>query len=561
MRIEDIEILLGSPLNDPDLVQRARDALEQYGPVRQGIENPAIDGMPLSCFFDSEYYSGNNPDVVAAGYHPYLHFLLHGIGEGRNPHPLIDLAFLRKQFPAMAQRPLTPEALADALDNLQLDPHCYFDTAHYESANPDVRDSGMSALRHYLRHGAEEGRLPHPRFDHARYIAAVQNAPRGFYEAFVHCVRHQPGAGGLDDAGNDASPTAGTPLAGPGGRMLAGDAPVGVQGWLDQIVDGVAYGWAHDTRQPFKRLDIEIVEDRRIVGRGPAMLYRNDLHEGGHGDGRCAFAIKLSKALFDGESHLLWARVGDGSGIALNGEHVHASPAASPAFDMLPAAEVVGLAEDWSAHWQDRDEARAFVSSMERSNLQLETDDIRQGLDALETIAARYPDLELVQIKIGEALLAMNRPEAAMAAYQRALEGDSLTSWTLLGIGNCYRLLGRWDEAKDFYLRGLAISPDKQRHGARVRELDDRLRTIAARRFLDEGDTGAALDALLPQLLNRPDDARLKSLVGEVLDVERSDGVDIAGTQLDSEMSQARQSIALLQVVVDYCRKQVSARA
>lgn len=564
VRTEEIEILLGSPLNDPDLVKHAESVLKKHASSRSGADNPVIDSLPLTCYFDAVHYGDHNPDVAAAGLHPYLHFLQHGVIEGRNPHPLIDLAFIRSKLPRSEQAPMTVQALADALDKNQIRPHRYFDSDFYLSANPDVRDCGIAALRHYIRHGAAEGRLPHPQYDHERYVAAIADAPRGYYDSFIHCIAHQPAAGGLPGIGdgpeNAASLPATGPRAGAGSLPRAGGMPAGVQGWLDRAVDGVAYGWAHDAQQPFKRLEVEIVEGRRIVGRGMAMLHRGDLQESGHGDGRCAFAIRLSNTLRDGRSHTLTARVADLVATALNGEQTYGAPAASPVFDMLPSLETVQLCEAWSEGWADREQAREFVSTMERCNLLLETDQGRQGLDGLEAIAQHHGAFELVHVKIGEAHLALNAPELALESYERALEGNELADWALLGVGNCYRLLGRWDQAKGCYMRGLSSSPDRAPHGARMRELEDRVRTLSARRFLTEGDTQSALHALVPQLAARPEDPRLKDLVCEVLDVEWERAGGGQPLQLDAEMTRARRSVALLKTVLDHHAEPAGAR-
>jgi hypothetical protein len=45
----------------------------------------------------------------------------------------------------------------------------FFDAPFYLRRYPDVRQSGMNPLRHYLRHGIAEGRKPHPLFDPAYY--------------------------------------------------------------------------------------------------------------------------------------------------------------------------------------------------------------------------------------------------------------------------------------------------------------------------------------------------------------------------------------------------------
>ena len=45
-----------------------------------------------------------------------------------------------------------------------------FDSKYYLSEYPDVAESGINPLAHYLNHGAREGRDPHPLFDTGYYL-------------------------------------------------------------------------------------------------------------------------------------------------------------------------------------------------------------------------------------------------------------------------------------------------------------------------------------------------------------------------------------------------------
>ena len=52
----------------------------------------------------------------------------------------------------------------------------FFDAAFYLQRYPDVRQAGMSAPRHYLLHGAAEGRKPHRLFEPAYYLNCCPEA-------------------------------------------------------------------------------------------------------------------------------------------------------------------------------------------------------------------------------------------------------------------------------------------------------------------------------------------------------------------------------------------------
>jgi SAM-dependent methyltransferase/glycosyltransferase involved in cell wall biosynthesis len=46
----------------------------------------------------------------------------------------------------------------------------FFDARYYLEKNPDVASAGAEPLRHYVEHGAREGRNPHPMFDTSYYL-------------------------------------------------------------------------------------------------------------------------------------------------------------------------------------------------------------------------------------------------------------------------------------------------------------------------------------------------------------------------------------------------------
>jgi hypothetical protein len=61
-----------------------------------------------------------------------------------------------------------------------------FDRSYYLAHNPDVARAGVDPLRHYLFHGAYEGRNPHPLFDSRYYLAQNPDVVRGRVNPLVH---------------------------------------------------------------------------------------------------------------------------------------------------------------------------------------------------------------------------------------------------------------------------------------------------------------------------------------------------------------------------------------
>ncbi|TWB24553.1 GT2 family glycosyltransferase [Nitrospirillum amazonense] len=65
-----------------------------------------------------------------------------------------------------------------------------FDKAWYLSAYADVAAADLDPLRHYLEHGAQEGRLPGLSFDGRRYYAANPDVAAAGINPLVHYLRH-----------------------------------------------------------------------------------------------------------------------------------------------------------------------------------------------------------------------------------------------------------------------------------------------------------------------------------------------------------------------------------
>ena len=87
------------------------------------------------------------------------HFVTIGAFEGRDPHPLFDTSF----YLAQCGRAPKTNALLDYLergDAAGLKPHPLFDPAFYARRYPDVRETRMNPLAHYVLHGVKEGRKP-----------------------------------------------------------------------------------------------------------------------------------------------------------------------------------------------------------------------------------------------------------------------------------------------------------------------------------------------------------------------------------------------------------------
>lgn len=65
----------------------------------------------------------------------------------------------------------------------------FFDPADYRRRYPDVASAGMEPLVHYLTVGGREGRIPSPLFDGRRYLQTHQDVEASGMNPLVHYLR------------------------------------------------------------------------------------------------------------------------------------------------------------------------------------------------------------------------------------------------------------------------------------------------------------------------------------------------------------------------------------
>jgi hypothetical protein len=133
--------------------------------------------------FDAQYYRATYLEI-GAGTNPLFHYLLRGAFELKKPHPVFDPAFYKKKYPDVGGA----NPLGHYLRHAHRQPTPFFDPAFYLENNPDVRKTRIPPLLHYVTHGAEEGRKPHPLFQpeyYARCGAGIQVGASGLLAHFA----------------------------------------------------------------------------------------------------------------------------------------------------------------------------------------------------------------------------------------------------------------------------------------------------------------------------------------------------------------------------------------
>ena len=125
--------------------------------------------------FDAEWYKRVHKDVAVSGMDPLRHFVRYGFREGRAPNAAAsDRRAAAMNATAMRGLPFLPAGLRIWWRMMQLRRSGIFDAGWYNRTYHDVAASGMNPLRHYVCHGAAEGRAPN-----AAQAAALGNGAGG----------------------------------------------------------------------------------------------------------------------------------------------------------------------------------------------------------------------------------------------------------------------------------------------------------------------------------------------------------------------------------------------
>ncbi|MBF7052329.1 glycosyltransferase [Halomonas sp. KAO] len=151
-------------------------------------------------WFDAEWYSRQYPDVAASGLVPWEHFIRYGAQLGRRPGPRFDpqgylaanpdlrgaavvalIHYLQHgQAEGRSLEPVAPRREDEGKAEEQLESERawlaaseLFDDEWYLAEYPDIARVGLDPRRHYLLHGAAEGRDPGPWFDTRHYLSQL----------------------------------------------------------------------------------------------------------------------------------------------------------------------------------------------------------------------------------------------------------------------------------------------------------------------------------------------------------------------------------------------------
>ncbi|NHZ45719.1 glycosyltransferase [Nitratidesulfovibrio liaohensis] len=150
--------------------------------VQQALKQNAQLKLAETEFFDQAFYARQLPDDNMAGQDLVGHYL--ASGENRAPHPFFDPQHYHNAYPTVAKlRYYALEHFVRYGEMLHYNPGPDFDAMYYLAKNEDVLDAGMPPLRHFLRHGIQEGRPPRARA--GAFFTKIFLSPKGVHVGFV----------------------------------------------------------------------------------------------------------------------------------------------------------------------------------------------------------------------------------------------------------------------------------------------------------------------------------------------------------------------------------------
>lgn len=184
-------------------IHRIINIVDSYSLGKQKHYTSLIEQSSL---FDADWYCSKYSDVAKSSMDPLDHYIRHGAAEGRDPHPLFNSGFYKKQVGKSAhRRPLLHYLTADPL--AAVSPHPLFDSNWYLKNNPDVASAKVDPLVHYLTRGAIERRDPSAVFSTRAYLLAHPELRVDQVNPLVHFIEHSRQEYLWDEVGDAADST------------------------------------------------------------------------------------------------------------------------------------------------------------------------------------------------------------------------------------------------------------------------------------------------------------------------------------------------------------------
>ena len=186
--------LVSSHRNVREQLARSKDAVRGSIPVavpaRLSRFRRLIGSRPThrSRLFNREWIARQVPD---AGVVSLSEFLADTRFHRVDPHPLFAASDYLDRNPDVAESGLSPlEHYLDHGWREGRNPHPYFANDWYLQQYPDVLKAGTNPLEHYLEYGWREGRRPNPVFNPTAYLSRHPDVRAEGTEPLTHYVMH-----------------------------------------------------------------------------------------------------------------------------------------------------------------------------------------------------------------------------------------------------------------------------------------------------------------------------------------------------------------------------------
>lgn len=154
---------------NPD-VKRAK-----MNPIHHYVNYGWKEGRSPSIRFDTNAYLSENYDVANAKICPLIHYINHGKNEGR---PIRTLSGSRAQVNDMQKVYTT------------LKKSKQFNKKWYLKTYPDVKHARVNPVKHYINHGAHEGRNPSKHFNTKYYLNTHKDVKASGMNPLYHYIRY-----------------------------------------------------------------------------------------------------------------------------------------------------------------------------------------------------------------------------------------------------------------------------------------------------------------------------------------------------------------------------------
>ncbi len=277
-----------------------------------------------------------------------------------------------------------------------------------------------------------------------------------------------------------------------------------IMGFFDQVVDHQLSGWVFRPDQPDTALTVEVVCEHRVIARETADTFRQDLLDGGIGNGHHAFSIPVESFwnLSD-----CWVREST-TGKVLMGNEIIQHPRFCIPFDDA----VNELQQVLSSANIPEESAHQIMAQFEDSCQAIDRGTFAWARAVLNGLIQDAGAHAVLLCKLGETFLLADNPQKALNAYQQAIFLDDHFFWAHWGMGEAYIGLNRQEDAKT----ALAKAKNASSHHPEIQ------RAI-----------GASELVFLPQKFaqirkDKGDPAALSFLARQILDFSDTNVIDMA---------------------------------